>query len=372
MNKLIITIFFTFLSCQVLAADYVKMTVLQQKNLGIKTSVLQLSSNSAGQTSSQAYPAEVVVPVDQVRVVSTGHAGLINQLNVTTGQAVKRGQVLAQISSPELVTMQREFLQSQSQIRLAKQSLDRDAALFKDGIIAEKRLQTSQSAYRETLALQNEQRQLLKMSGVSDNAIQNLQNKNHFQQGIALTAPISGVVLEVAVALGQRVDASMPLIKVAQLNPLWVEVHVPLADIKKSNIQKGALVNIKGINASGKVIAMLPSMRAEDQTAIVRAVIVQGVDNLFPSQMVDAMIAPANYVSTRDASFNVPTAALVNHQTRHIVFVQTANGFDALEVNVISTHGKTSIVTGAFSGTKKVAISGTAAIKASWLGMGGE
>jgi membrane fusion protein, heavy metal efflux system len=371
MNNLIITLLFIFLSDQVLAADAIKMSALQQKNLGVKTTVLQHSSGS-GQASSQAYPAEVVVPVDQVRVVSTGHAGLINQLNVTTGQTVKRGQVLAQISSPELVTMQREFLQSQSQIRLAKQSLDRDAALFKDGIIAEKRLQASQSAYRETLALQNEQRQLLKMSGVSDNAIQNLQNKNRFQNGVVLTAPMSGVVLEVAVAVGQRVDASMPLIKIAQLNPLWVEVHVPLADIKKSNIQKGALVNIKGIDASGKVIAMLPSMRSQDQTAIVRAAIYQGVDNLFPSQMVDAMIAPANNVITTDASFNLPTAALVNHQARHIVFVQTANGFDAREVNVISAQGAVTTVAGAFVGTEKIAISGTAAIKASWLGMGGE
>ena len=367
-----IVLLLILISCQVLASDLVKMSALQQKNLGIKTSTLQLSSNAVGQVTTQAYPAEVVVPVDQVRVVSTAHAGLMNQLAVTAGQAVKRGQVLAQISSPELITMQREYLQSQSQIRLAKQSLDRDAALFKDGIIAEKRLQASQSAYRETLALQNAQRQLLKLSGVSDGAIQNLQNKNRFQNGIALTAPIAGVVLEVMVAQGQRVDSTMPLIKIAQLNPLWVEVHVPLADIKKSNIQKGALVNIKGIDASGKVIAMLPSMRSQDQTAIVRAVIIQGADNLFPSQMVDAMIAPASIASGNETNFNVPAAALVNHQARHVVFVQTALGFDVREVKIVSTQGDIVTVTGTLTGAEKIAITGTASIKASWLGMGGE
>jgi membrane fusion protein, heavy metal efflux system len=341
------------------------MTALQLKNLGIKTSALQASNNNT----SQAYPAEVVVPVDQIRVVSTAHAGLMNQLTVTAGQAVKRGQVLAQISSSELVTMQREYLQSQSQWRLAKQSLDRDAALFKDGIIAEKRLQASQSAYRETQALQDEQRQLLKLSGVSDNAIGRLQNKGNFQNGVALTAPISGVVLDVMVAQGQRVDSTMPLLKIAQLNPLWVEVHVPLTEIKKSNIQKGALVNIKGFDASGKVIAMLPSMRSQDQTAIVRASIYQGANNLFPSQMVDATIAPANI---GENSFNVPTGAIINHQKRNLVFVQTAKGFEAREVQVINAQGSMSSVTGAMTGTEKIATSGTAAIKASWLGMGGE
>ena len=359
MNKLILSLLFSLIFCtQVFAADAIKMTALQQKNLGIKTSHLQVSNTSLG----QAYPAEVVVPVDQIRVVSTGHAGLINQLNVTAGQAVKRGQVLAQISSPELITMQRSYLQSQSQLRLAKQSLDRDAALFKDGIIAEKRLQASQSAHREALAMQNEQRQLLKLSGVSNSATKN----SLFQNSIALTAPISGVVLEVMVAQGQRVDLTMPLLKIAQLNPLWVEVHVPLADIKKNNFQKGALVNIKDSDASGKVIAMLPSMRSQDQTAIVRAIITQGADNLFPSQMVDAMVSP----SQPQASFSIPSNALVNSKSRVFVFVQTIVGFEARAVTVSSSQNDTSVISGDFTGAEKIAISGTAAIKGSWLGMG--
>lgn len=364
MNKIVLSLLSLFFYSQLLAADLIKMSALQQKNLGVTTTGikkmgLQANNISAG----QAYPAEVVVPVDQIRVVSTAHAGLINQLNVTNGQTVKRGQVLAQISSPELITMQRSYLQSQSQSRLAKQSLDRDTALFKDGIIAEKRLQTSQSAYAEALALQGEQQQLLKLSGVSDGATKS----GRFQNGIALTAPISGTVLEVMVAQGQRVDSTMPLIKIAQLNPLWVEVHVPLADIKKSNIQKGAAVQLKGLDASGKVIAMLPSMRSQDQTAIVRASVTQGTDNLFPSQMVDAMIAP----SQSSASFNVPSNAIINSKSQMLVFVQTKLGFEARPVEVLSTQGETSAITGDFTGTEKIAISGTAAIKGSWLGMGG-
>ena len=363
--KNLIKLLLIVISSQVLAADLINMSALQQKNLGIKT--VSLKVGSTAQAATQAYPAEVVVPVDQVRVVSTAHAGLINMLTVTTGQSVKRGQVLAQITSPELVTVQREFLQSQSQSRLAKQSLDRDAALFKEGIIAEKRLQASQSAYRETLALQNEQRQLLKLSGVSDSAIKNLQNAGRFQNGVTLTAPISGVVLDVMVAQGQRVDTSMPLIKIAQLNPLWVEVHVPLADIKKSNIQKGAIVQLKDLDASGKVIAMLPSMRSQDQTAIVRAAIQQGADNLFPSQMVDAMIAPSESTS----SFSVPSKALVNSKSQVVVFVQTSTGFEARAVKVLSAQNDTSAISGEFTGAEKIAISGTAALKGAWLGMGG-
>jgi len=357
---------FAFYCCQAMAVDLVKMTAIQQKNLNVKTVTLQAETKASG----QAYPAEVVVPVNQVRVVSSAYAGLVDQLQVTAGQTVKKGQVLAHIISPELISMQREYLQSNTQRRLAKQSLDRDEALFKDGIIAEKRLQTSQNSHLETAAQMNERRQLLKLSGMGDGSISQLEKSGRYQNGIALVAPISGVVLEQMVTQGQRIDAVMPLLKIAQLNPLWVEAHVPLTDLKNNHIQKGALINIKDLDVSGTVITVLPSMRTQDQTAIVRAEVRRGVDQLFPSQMVDVIISSTANANVN--SFKVPTSALVNHQSRVVVFVQTDAGFEVREVKVLNTQGDITNIAGDFNGTEKIVTSGTAAIKASWQGMGGE
>jgi RND family efflux transporter MFP subunit len=366
MNKMIY-MFLILLSPFANAADIVQMTALQQKNLGVKVAKLQVANQAMG----QAYPAEVVVPVNQMRVVSSAYAGLVDQLNVTAGQTVKRGQVLAHVISPEMITMQREYLQSNAQKRLAKQSLDRDAALFKEGVVAEKRLQAAQNVHLESVAQLNERRQLLKLSGLTDQAINKLDKDGQYQQGIALTAPISGVVLEQTVAQGQRIDATTPLLKIAQMNPLWVEIHVPLADIKHRNIQKGAPISVKGMNVTGKIIALLPSAQSQDQTAIVRAEVNQGVENLFPSQMVDAMITPVN-TGDGGTGYTVPTAALANHQSRTVLFVQTAKGFEVREATVLSTQGSVSTISGEFNGTEQIAVMGTAAIKASWQGMGGE
>jgi membrane fusion protein, heavy metal efflux system len=358
--------FFVLYCGQAMAVDLIKMTAIQQKNLNVKTVKLQAETNMSG----QVYPAVVVVPVNQVHVVSSAYAGLVDQLQVTAGQSVKKGQVLAHIISPELISMQREYLQSNTQKRLARQSLDRDEALFKDGIIAEKRLQTSQNSHLETAAQMNERRQLLKLSGMGDGSINQLEKSGRYQNGIALVAPISGVVLEQMVSQGQRIDAVMPLLKIAQLSPLWVEVQVPLTDLKKNHIQKGALIAIKDLDVSGKVITVLPSMRAQDQTAIVRAEVRSGVNQLFPSQMVDVIISST--ASASMSNFKIPTSALVNHQSRAMVFVQTDTGFEVREVKVLNTQGDITSISGDFNGTEKIVISGTAAIKASWQGMGGE
>jgi multidrug efflux pump subunit AcrA (membrane-fusion protein) len=365
--KKMIYIAFVLFSHLVNAADSVQITPLQQKNLGIKVTKLQATNQTMG----QAYPAEVVVPVNQVRVVSSAYAGLVDQLSVTAGQTVQRGQILAHVVSPEMITMQREYLQSSAQKRLAKQSLDRDASLYKEGIVAEKRLQASQNLHLESVAQLNERRQLLKLSGLTDKVINQLDKDGQYQQGLALVAPVSGVVLEQMVAQGQRIDATTPLLKIAQMRPLWVEIHVPLADIKHRNIQKGALISVKGMNATGRIIAMLPSVKSQDQTAIVRAEVSDGVESLFPSQMVDAMIMPAN-TSVGGTSYSVPTAALINYQSRTVLFVQTTKGFEVHEAKVLNTQGSVSIIAGEFNGTEQVAVSGTAAIKASWQGMGGE
>ena len=170
MKALISLTLLVILSNQATAADLIKITPQQQKNLNIKTVKLQAATSILG----QFYPAEIVVPVNQISIVSSAYAGLIDQLQVTMGQTVKKGQVIGHVISPELVSMQREYLQSNAQKRLTKQSLDRDEALFKDGIIAEKRLQATQSNHLDMVAEQNERRQLLKLCGLSDSAINKL------------------------------------------------------------------------------------------------------------------------------------------------------------------------------------------------------
>jgi hypothetical protein len=52
--------------------------------------------------------------------------------------------------------------------------------------------------------------------------------------------------------------------------------------------------------------------------------------------------------------------------------VQTVTGFEVRGVKVLNTQGEVSSIIGEFNGTENIVISGTAAIKASWQGMGGE
>lgn len=351
-----------------IAGSVVRITPAQIKTMGIASSPIQANANA----NSQRLPGEIVVPVDQARIISAPQSGLIDQMLVATGQRVKQGQALAHLSSPDLVALQRDHLQALSQQRLSQHSLNRDAELYKDGIIAERRYLTSESNHAEVNALLAERRQALKLSGMSPQAIKHLETGGSYTNGITLTAPIDGMVLEQLVTAGQRVDSAMPIYRIAKLSPLWLEIHAPTQAL--SSIQLGMKVSIRNTEASGKVIAIVPNVNKFDQTALVRVVIDTGAASLAPGQLVEAEIAQP--ISKQLNSFSVAKSAIVQindgkNANQTLVFVQTKDGFEPRAIKVLNNTGTQTFITGDFAGTERIATSGTAALKAKMQGIGG-
>ena len=350
------------------ADEVLRITPKQIKTLGIATEPIQANSNA----NSQHLPGEIVVPVDQARIISAPQSGLIDQMLVATGQRVKQGQALAHLSSPDLVALQRDHLQALSQQRLSQNSLNRDAELYKDGIIAERRYLTSESSHAEINALLAERRQALKLSGMSPQAIKNLETSGSYTNGITLTAPIDGMVLEQLVTAGQRVDSAMPIYRIAKLSTLWLEIHAPTQAL--SNIQLGMKVSVLNSEASGKVIAIVPNVNKLDQTALVRVAINNGTAALAPGQLVEAEIAQP--MSNKSISYSVSKNAIVQindgkNANQTLVFVQTKDGFEARAIKVINNTGAQTFISGDFAGTERIVTSGTAALKAKMQGIGG-
>lgn len=343
-------------------AAEVVMTLAQQQSLGI--SMAPVGKNTV--FSSRHFPAEIVVPVGQMRVVSAPLSGLLDQLHVAAGQTVKKGQVIAHLISPDLLNLQKDYLQAQTQKKLAAKSLARDAELLKDGIIPQRRYLETESTHEEISAALAQRKQALRLSGMSDAAISKLSPTSGMGSGVTLTAPMDGQVLEQMVTAGQRVDMAMPLYRIAILNPLWLEIHAPLESLPF--VKPGMPVSVPKLQASGKLIAVIRSVNKADQTLHLRAEITQGAEKLSPGQFVEAEIS----LGGEAQHFSVAKSALARQGAAAVVFVQTKNGFRPVKVKVISEQGDEVVVDADFKGFEKVAVTGISAIKGAWLGLGGE
>ena len=214
------------------AANDIPMTSKQSQALGIETVALTTPSSAAG----NGLPAQVVIPNQQIRIVSAPLAGMVESMAVAVNQPVKKGQTLARLQSPGLAELQRDFLQTALQSQLAQNTLSRDEKLFKDGIVAESRYLAARNNAATQAAAANEKRQALRLAGMSNAAMSKLQAGHAIDSALEVSAPIDGVVLEQMVAPGQRVDAHRTFVQGGQAFSLWLEIQVPLAQTDGSSL----------------------------------------------------------------------------------------------------------------------------------------
>lgn len=344
------------------AGDDVALSAKQAQALGITTA--PLPSKQSGEVS--GLPAQVVIPPNQLFVVSTPLPAMVEQTLVGVGDSVSKGQPIARLQSTALTEAQRALLQASVQSKLAQENLARDEALLKDGIIAESRFFATKGVVLEAQAALSERKQMLRLAGMSDAAIAQLQAGNNLSSLLTITAPIDGVVLEKSASAGQRLDAAVPMFQIARLKPLGLEIQAPLAYTRDLKIS--AAVTVPAFAASGKLTAIGRSLTGANQTILLRAMIQQGAENLRPGQFVEASISIS---ANGGAQWNIPNSAISRIAGRAVVFVETPQGFRAQAINVLNEGAQNSVISGELKGDEKIAVRGVSTLKSSMMGIGG-
>ena len=335
-----------FCAVPAVAADVLPLTAAQKKNLGIVTVAAGTQSASLALT----YPARVTLPPASVRIAAAAGDALVTRIHVQAGDTVKRGAALVTLSMPGLAEAQNTLTQARLKSKLAAGIAARDKKLFAEGLIAESRVRASQSEAQSARASLSAAQTALSMMGggrVSGSAI-------------TLTAPIAGVVIESGAEPGQRVDAGMTLVKIADLSKLQLEI--PLSHTQVQQVAVGQTVTVADSTASGRISALLPQLNAS-QSVLVRASLIDPQQLLRPGQSVQVTITGKPSAHT----LVVPAIALVWKVNQAHVFVEAAQGFAATPVKVLRRNAREAEISGLDAG-QRVAVKGVAALKAQWLG----
>jgi len=337
-------------------AETISLQSVQIKALGIES----LSVSSNGNAQAIRLPARVLVPNEQMRVVAAPVGGMIEMLAVAPGSPVTRGQVVAHLASPQALELQRETMQSGIQAELQKHNLRRDEQLFAEGLIAESRLQATRATAAQAATQASQQRQVLGLAGLTPGKLGG---------PLALTASIDGVVLEQGVQLGQRVEASTLIYRIAKLSPLWLEIQSPL-DLA-TRLREGMPVKVANSEVQGKLIGVGRTVDPASQTVLLRALVRQGAESLTPGQVVEIDLG-----NVYGKGLSLPGAAVARHDGKTFVFVQgaadgEASRFDVRPVRILSQAGDGVIVDGLQAG-ERVVVKGASGMKAMLAGIGKE
>jgi multidrug efflux pump subunit AcrA (membrane-fusion protein) len=166
--------------------------------------------------------------------------------------------------------------------------------------------------------------------------------------------------------VGQRVNGADPLYRLAQLEPLWLEIQVPLDRL--TGVQPGADVELPCPQGEAVVELIGRDVDPDSQTVLVRAEVHRAQQCLRPGQYVQVRLK----LGSAEQLYRLPSSAVVQTSELSVVFVQAPYGFAAIRVHIAGHDQGYTIVTGQLNEGESVAVSGLAAIKAAWIGLGGD
>ena len=233
--------------------------------------------------------------------------GWIQKLYVnTTGQAVRKGQPLMEIYSPDLITAQQEYF-------IAVKGMQS----VKDG---SPEVQASMHQLMES-ALQR-----LRNWDISEAELKQLQKEGKTRQYLTLRSQANGVVLEKPSIEGKRFMAGEMLYQIADLSTVWLLAEVFEQEL--GLVRQGQAVKIRvdaypGKTFAGTVTFVYPTVTPETRTAKVRIELPNPGGLLKP-----AMYASVEMASTRSdgQALAVPDSAVLDTGARQLVLVQREEG----------------------------------------------
>lgn len=232
--------------------------------------------------------------------------GWIDQLYVnTTGEKVKKGQLLFTLYSPDLVATQEEYLLA---VRAAKTLGNSEFPEVADG----------------ARSILDVSRRRLQLWDIAEYHIRDLERTGKVLKTLPFHAPLSGTVIEKTAVAGMRVMPGEVLYTIADLTKIWI-----LADIYEYElplIQAGQMAQVSLSYApqtlfTGRIAFVYPTVDPETRTAKVRFELDNSKELLKPG-----MYANVELAIPLGMRLVVSKDAVLESGERQIIFIHHGGG----------------------------------------------
>ena len=260
--------------------------------------------------------AKVDGPETQLASISARIGGRIDKLYLDfTGQQVRRGQTIAWLYSPEVLSTAEEY-------RLALEN--------------RKRLGTGAEPLAVSGAedLVNASRRRLELWGLTTQQLDEIASSAKPQIELPIYSTVSGIVTERKVTQGQYVNAGEALFTITDLSTIWVKADVYQPDLPSVHTGQTAEISsdsLPGVTLHGRVGFLDTSINPQTRTASARIQVPNPGMQLRPGMFVQVKFAaPAG----RDV-LAIPRSAVLDTGMRKIVYVAKGNGeFEGRQVQL--------------------------------------
>ncbi|WP_027016205.1 efflux RND transporter periplasmic adaptor subunit [Comamonas composti] len=293
-------------------------------------------------------PGEIRFNEDRTAHVVPRVVGVAESVSANLGQSVKKGQLLAVLSSVAVSEQRSELLAAQKRLELARTTFAREKQLWEEKVSAEQDyLQARQAMGEAEIAVSNA-RQKLAATGAGAGAGGGL---NRFE----LRAPFDGVVVEKHLAVGESVQEATQVFTISDLSTVWAEMRVAASDLPAVRVGEKATVRATAFDSSaqGEIAYVGALIGQETRTAPARITLANPQGLWRPGLFVNVELT----ASSQQVPLAVASEAVQRLEGQQaVVFVPVGQGFRAQSVRPGRTDGiHTEILEGLDSGQSYVA-----------------
>jgi Cu(I)/Ag(I) efflux system membrane fusion protein len=270
----------------------------------------------------------------------TAHVpGRIERLNINfTGETVVKGQVLAEIYSPELITAQQELLET----------------------VKTKQLQPE---------LYEASREKLRQWKLTDAQIAKIESSGAIQNNFDVLSNTSGTVIARRVNTGDHVSEGTVLFDIADLSKVWIMFDAYESDLQFLHVDEKLSFNLQalpGTDFTGSIIFIDPVIDPVTRVAKVRVETGNQSGKLKPEMFATGIVSSTLTEYSDDVV--IPKSAVLWTGKRSVVYVKLPGSeepvFKIREVDLGPMLGESYVITGGLSEGEEIVTSGTFSVDA--------
>jgi len=288
------------------------------------------ASSPASIRSGLQFPGEIRFNEDRTAHIVPRVTGVVDSVSANLGQQVKKGQVLAVISSTAVSETRSELQSALQRRQLAKTTYEREKKLWEEKISPEQDVLQAQQALREAeIATANAKQKLLALGATpSAGAL------GRFE----LRAPFDGIVVEKHIALGEAVREDTQVFIISDLSSVWAEMSVPARELPRVRVGEKVVVRSGAFDATANgTVAYVGSLIGEQtRTARARVTLPNPQGAWRPGLFVNVEVV-AEEVSV---PVTVASSAIQTVDEKPVVFLKVPGGFVPQPVQLGRTDGK--------------------------------
>ena len=281
-----------------------------------------------------------IVQYDERRLatVNTKFEGWIEKLHVDySGRYVRKGEPLAEIYSPELLATQQEF------INLLKWSKENKPA---------KNDTVGSMLANDSRAIIEGARQRLRLSDISDEQINRIEQSGKPMRDLTIYSPVSGYVVQKPAFQGMRAMPGEKLFDIADLSTVWILSDIFEYELPLIKVGEKALISLSyfpGRTFTSTIDYVYPAIAADTRAAKVRFTIPNPGNRLKPQMYTDVEVK-----INLGNKLVIPDDAVLDAGKRQVVYVDRGEGnFEPREVSIgIRADGMVEITSGLKAGER--------------------